>query len=587
MRIKNCPKSIFAIFLCLSVIFGQSFERETYQLIRVWNPSSTVLQELYNAGIPLDHAYTESGQYIELVVREDRVAAIASRSISFDIVIEDLDAWTIARNEPAVQREFPLGSLLGNYTFDEAVSRMDTFALNYPNIVSEKMSIGQTIEGREIWAFKVSDNPDSNETEPEVLFTGLTHAREPLSMMNLFYYVQHLCENYGIDEEVTFLVNQRQMWFVPILNPDGYVWNEDYYNNNEAPGYHRKNRRNTGCGDAELGVDLNRNFEYKWGADNIGSSPSPCSNYYRGQDAFSEPETSHLRAFVLQRNFQNILHYHSWGNILIHSFGNGDPPPEPDYTMITEIGEWMTTENKYSVGIGTDLIYTVNGDAVDWSYGTLGLLSYTPEIGSSDDLFWPSEDRILPLCRDQLYQNKVFSLVAGSDPVITEVEQPSIMVGAGGLARFTFSIRNRGLLPSNGEINIRITPLNDFAANINVPDTIKYLESRETQDIRVDCNLAFDAVAGEETGFEITVSDSLSLPHTEVVIFNVGPPSALPGDIVTDLSQDIFDVQTLADLIMNKTEMSGFEEYIVDLNGDGDITIEDLTALVNIIMESG
>ncbi|NIA18697.1 MAG: hypothetical protein GWO85_01215, partial [Simkaniaceae bacterium] len=338
------------------------------------------------------------------------------------------------------------------------------------------------------------------------------------------------------------------------------------------------------CGtDTYRGVDLNRNYEYEYGVDNNGSSPDPCSETYRGSGAFSEPETSHLRDFVLQHDFQNILHYHSFSNVLIHSFGNGKYPLEPDYTMITEIGEWMTIENEYRVGTGTDLInYTVNGDAVDWSYGTLGLLSYTPEIG---DVFWPSENEVLPLCQDQLYQNKVFSLVAGSDPVITGIEQSSIMAGAGGLAGITFSIQNRGLLPSNGKVNVRIAPLNDFVSNSIIPDTIRHLESREIQDIRVDYNISFDAVEGEDTGFEITINDSLSLPHTEVVVFNVGPPIALPGDIVTDLVQNIFDVQVLADLIMNDTGMSGFAAFIADVNGDGKLTADDLTDIVNIIME--
>jgi murein tripeptide amidase MpaA len=89
--------------------------------------------------------------------------------------------------------------MLGNYTFSELVDKMDTLATLYPSIVSVKDSIGTTIEGRTIWAFKVSDNPDVNELEPEILYTGVTHAREPLSMMNQFYFVQWLCENYSSD----------------------------------------------------------------------------------------------------------------------------------------------------------------------------------------------------------------------------------------------------------------------------------------------------------------------------------------------------------------------------------------------------
>ena len=110
------------------------------------------------------------------------------------------------------------------------------------------MIIGQSVEGNDIWAFKVSDNPGIDEDEPEVLFTGLTHAREPLSMMNLFYFVQNICEAYseGFDKEAIYLLEEREIWFVPVVNPDGYIYNETIAPN--GGGMHRKNRKNTDCG---------------------------------------------------------------------------------------------------------------------------------------------------------------------------------------------------------------------------------------------------------------------------------------------------------------------------------------------------
>ena len=141
----------------------------------------------------------------------------------------------------------------------------------------------------------------------EVLYTGLTHAREPLSMMNLFYFVQLLCENYGTDPELTYLIDNREMWFIPVVNPDGYLYNESIQPN--GGGMHRKNRRDTNCVDGtNRGVDLNRNYGYSWGANNTGSSPDPCSTTYRGTEEFSEPETAAVRDFVEDREFMNVLH---------------------------------------------------------------------------------------------------------------------------------------------------------------------------------------------------------------------------------------------------------------------------------------
>jgi murein tripeptide amidase MpaA len=210
----------------------------------------------------------------------------------------------------------------GNYTWAELRQRHDDLRNSYPDIISEKIILGQSVEGNDIWAFKLSDNVNIDEDEPEILYTGLTHSREPLSMMNLFYFVQNLVNVYESDSasEENYLINERELWFVPVVNPDGYIYNEQIQPN--GGGMHRKNRRETGCGPGtERGVDLNRNYGFGWGSDDIGSSPDPCSAVFRGDGAFSEPETQILRDFIINRNFKNVLHYPpiwrrliSWGN---------------------------------------------------------------------------------------------------------------------------------------------------------------------------------------------------------------------------------------------------------------------------------
>ena len=115
----------------------------------------------------------------------------------------------------------------GYYTFDEIEENLDELSNECSNIITDKISIGQTLEGRDIWAIKISDNPNQDEDEPEVLYTGLHHAREPMSYMNLFYYMHWLCENYGIEQEATEILNTRELWFIPAINPDGLVYNEE------------------------------------------------------------------------------------------------------------------------------------------------------------------------------------------------------------------------------------------------------------------------------------------------------------------------------------------------------------------------
>ena len=158
---------------------------------------------------------------------------------------------------------------------------------------------------------------------------------------------------------------------------------------------HRKNRKDTGCGSGTArGVDLNRNYAYSWGANNEGSSPDPCANSYRGDAAFSEPETAVVRDFMASMNFRNVLHYHTYTNLLIHPYGDGSYPDEPDFSTFKEIGTEMTRFNQYHVGTGIETVGdTVNGDAVDYSYVEEGMIAFTPEVGDWEDGYCPADAR--------------------------------------------------------------------------------------------------------------------------------------------------------------------------------------------------
>ena len=262
------------LWVFTSLIFG----KDIYQSIRLYDPSPSNIAIVASQGIPLDHIGGKRGVYIDLTCTKNQTTYLLSKGLELDILVPDLTSFYKERNRPAVSRNFPLGSMQGNYTWDELNNRFDELLNLYSNIISERLVIGQSVEGRDIWAFKISDNPNVDEDEPEVLYTSLIHAREPLSMMNLFYFAQKLAEGYNSDEEFTYLVNNREMWFVPVVNPDGYVFNEQI--EPFGGGMHRKNRRNTNCGNGTTrGVDLNRNFAFGWGANNTGSSPDPLLRY--------------------------------------------------------------------------------------------------------------------------------------------------------------------------------------------------------------------------------------------------------------------------------------------------------------------
>ena len=477
--------------------------------------------QLLELGIPLDHYQKNKDNSLDIILSTSEIGILMNNGIEFEIMQDDITNYYLSRSRPSINRDFSLGSMLGNYTLQEAINQMDTLSILYPNFVSEKDSIGTSFEGRTIWAFKLSDNPAIDENEPEVLYTGLTHAREPLSMMNLFYFANWLCENYNNDLIANYLLDNREMWFIPIVNPDGYFYNETIAP--DGGGMHRKNRRsnpqNSNCNTGtQQGVDLNRNYGYNWGANNSGSSGNPCSAVYRGSSAFSEPETEAVSNFILSREFNNALHYHSYSNLLIHSWGDGSYPDEPYLTTLREIGNEMTHYNGYLVGTGIETVgYTVNGDAVDWSYGNAGLLSYTPEIGSFVDNFWPSEDRVIPLCQDQIYSNSIFAMVAGSDYIIYDKLYNNMYPSINDTISISLVIQNRGILSSNGPVTIDITPLNSFSDVSNDNIILESLSARSTDTTDILLSASSNIQNGFMGGIIVSIYDSSSYHKVDTV----------------------------------------------------------------------
>ncbi len=477
--------------------------------------------QLLDLGIPLDHYQKNKDNSLDIILSTSEIGILMNNGIEFEIMQHDITNYYLSRSRPSINRDFSLGSMLGNYTLQEAINQMDTLSILYPNFVSEKDSIGTSFEGRTIWAFKLSDNPAIDENEPEVLYTGLTHAREPLSMMNLFYFANWLCENYNNNLIANYLLDNREMWFIPIVNPDGYFYNETIAP--DGGGMHRKNRRsnpqNSNCNTGtQQGVDLNRNYGYNWGANNSGSSGNPCSAVYRGSSAFSEPETEAVSNFILSREFNNALHYHSYSNLLIHSWGDGSYPDEPYLTTLREIGNEMTHYNGYLVGTGIETVgYTVNGDAVDWSYGNAGLLSYTPEIGSFVDNFWPSEDRVIPLCQDQIYSNSIFAMVAGSDYIIYDKLYNNMYPSINDTISISLVIQNRGILSSNGPVTIDITPLNSFSNVSNDNIILESLSARSTDTTDILLSASSNIQNGFMGGIIVSIYDSSSYHIVDTV----------------------------------------------------------------------
>ncbi|MBB5829443.1 murein tripeptide amidase MpaA [Micromonospora carbonacea subsp. aurantiaca] len=288
------------------------------------------------------------------------------------------------------------------HDYAELTTVVNKVVADHPTI-ARKISIGKSYEGRDLMAVKISDNVATDEAEPEILFNSQQHAREHLTVEMAIYLLDLFTDSYGSDSRITSIVNSREIWIVPTVNPDGSEYDI-------ATGSYRSWRKNRqpNSGAAAVGTDLNRNWGYNWGCCG-GSSGVPSSSTYRGPSAFSAPETKALRDFVNSRvvgGVQQIkanIDWHTYSQLVLWPFGyttaNTTTGMTADqYNTFATLGQRMAATNGYTPEQSSDL-YITDGDSLDWMWATHGIWAYTFEMypGSSGagGGFYPP-DEVIP-----------------------------------------------------------------------------------------------------------------------------------------------------------------------------------------------
>ncbi len=398
-----------ALFLFHTSAYGQ------HRLVRVDVKTQSQFERL--APLGLDIASSLRGSHVDVIVEPGDMDRIALLGFKYDVILEDIEA--------------SLSSImvegLGDYrSYSEATEELLAAVESHPTIAVAD-SIGRSYLNRPIWAVKISDRPLYDDpSEPDVLLVGLHHARELMTVEVLMYLMHYLLDNYGSDPRVTRLVDDREIWIVPVLNPDGHVHMEGQY---PAPIW-RKNRRPTpspGC----IGVDLNRNYGYMWGYDDRGSSPAGCSEDYRGEKPFSEWETRAIRDLIMDEDndFTMAVSYHSYGKLILFPWGY-TPELTPDHVVFAALADSMAAYNGYTAGPGYSTIYATNGDMDDWMYGdqvvTEGMdprypknekdriFAFTFEVGETF-IYEPPGPLMEKFSRENLYPN-LLAIEYADDP---------------------------------------------------------------------------------------------------------------------------------------------------------------------------
>lgn len=388
--------------------------------------------------LSLDHIeinrVSENG--ITAVVSKEGLSYLKDLGLSYEILISDIDKLY----SPYRSRVISAGSRY--HTYDEVQSELKSYNRDFPGITKLEV-IGKSWENRDITALKISDNPEKDENEPALLYMGAHHAREWISVEVPMAIADRLLKDYGKDPKITKLVNEREFFIVPIVNPDGLQYSQfkaDW----------RKNRRDNK--DGSFGVDPNRNYPIHWG---IGASNSTWSDTYKGPSIFSEPENCTIRDFALREKFTASISYHSHGNEILYPWSWTGSEQAPDHELLKDVAVKMAEFNGYDPIQSADL-YPAGGESDDWLYSEVKCMAFTFELGSS---FVPSETEVNGICEKNVKSALYLAERAGNLwPVFKHVPHPSTTSDTG---TYKISVRldilhNPGYTPGSLKVCYRL-----------------------------------------------------------------------------------------------------------------------------------
>jgi hypothetical protein len=394
--------SIILIFLIGSISFTTGKNNQTIEKNDI-----TVLARLSFSNKNLDfinkNQYellgVKPGEWIDIILYKKDVFYLEQANIDYTITIENVEEYD--------------NKVRGIYhTFPEIEQYLQDINTNYPSITS-LYSIGTSYEGRTIWCLEITDNPGVDEGEPGVFYMGLHHAREWPTVEICLYTADQLTSNYGSDPDITNVVNNRRLWLVACVNPDGYVYDHDQ-------GHDWRKNRHYFPAHGTYGVDLNRNYggssngnpKGSWGSlgaayNNVYHNPS--QSQYCGPGSLSELEVKAIRDVFLQNDICASITWHTHSELVLWPWAYSQTDVTPDNTYISSVGTEIANRITQQDGTGTydpeqaSFLYPTTGDTCDWVYGyghyVLGrpTFVYTIEACTS---FHPSASYLDQICEE-------------------------------------------------------------------------------------------------------------------------------------------------------------------------------------------
>jgi len=397
-------------------------------------------------------------------------------------------------------------------TFEQFVARMQSLQDNYPNLV-QLISIGKSVQNRDLWCLKLSDNVTLEEAEPEFKYTSSMHGDETVGIEITLRLAELLLQGYGSDPDLTALVDGIETWLCPIHNPDGYVngtrWNAH-------------------------GQNLNRDFP-----DRI---TDPIDD-----PAGREPETQAFMYFGYDHRFSMGANYHGGAQVVNYPWDAVESPPDyaPDDQLFFDYSVGYSSRNPmiWNGGFPNGVTrgwewYYIYGGMQDWAYLWRNEFHVTIEVSNNKmppyeqmDTYWANNQaamlwwmeraltglggRVLD-ARDSAPLDAVVRVLEYIDQPNTVRTDPQVgdyhrVIGEGS---YTLQASASGYLTQTAAVSVisGTLTLHDFALQpIPLPDLTPSLKRSSSDQAVPGDSLDYTLVVANE-GYTTTVALTDSLP---------------------------------------------------------------------------
>lgn len=373
------------------------------------SPDGRELRQLEALGVDIDHGGVRHGGeeqgWVRVFLRPAELEKLRANGIAATVLYNDAPRQARLALERATDHvEAQRGSIPAQYhTYATLTADLQQIAADHSDIV-RLISIGQTVQGREMWMVKLTDNPDVEENEPEFSYISSMHGDEVVGKEMLYHLIDYLTDNYGSDSRVTTLVDATEIWIMPSMNPDGTEAGTRWNSN---------------------GADLNRDFPDQF-VDPINTT------------AGREKETANVMNWKDQRTIDQSANFHGGAVVANYPWdstpsgaSNYNPVPEPDGSTFLSLAQTyadnnipMSQQNGGSFVNGTTNgsdWYAIFGGMQDWGYVWYGGFEVLMELSQQK---WPSASTLPGYWDDNLesllaYMERVHEGVRG---VVTDVD---------------------------------------------------------------------------------------------------------------------------------------------------------------------